>query len=193
MDLGIAVCFQHQSEVGGVLEWKPPRRSPPGFLMLPRFRKPPNRGGRWGHRRPRGCAGGGGGCAAFARSVRRRPRAAPAPGGRCAWGQRGCCVILSTLHSGSSHESDTFCLLCFVSIGRRSGYCCGEPLLFLCSAGQLFPRSLLPKFSGALSPPSFCSSCRLSSWKPKEKTERCCSISRKQLGLLGGLRRCLLI
>lgn len=141
---------------------------------------------RGGRRRLRGFCAERRAAAAAAGSPR-------AGGGRCAWGQRGCCVILSTLHSGSSHESDTFCLLCFVSIGRRSGYCCGEPLLFLCSAGQLFPRSLLPKFSGALSPPSSCFSCRLSSWKAKEKAERGSSISRKQLGLLGGLRRCLLI
>lgn len=58
-------------------------------------------------------------------------------------GGERCCVILSTLHSGSSHETDTFCLLCFVSIGRRSGYCCRKLLLFLCSVDQLFPSQSL--------------------------------------------------
>lgn len=67
----------------------------------------------------------------------------PSPCGGCAGvcgvsGSERCCVILSTPRSGSSHETDTFCLLCFGSIGRRSGYCCRKLLLFLCSVDQLF-------------------------------------------------------
>lgn len=101
-----------------------------------------------------------GGCAG------RRAAAAAPPGGGVSVGgcvrragERCCvCVILSTLHSGSSHEPDTFCLLCFVSIGRRSGYCCRKRLLFLCSADQLFsPRSPAEFQWVSPSPPSSCS------------------------------------
>lgn len=104
-------------------------------------------------------------------------------GGREGRGERErCCVILSTLHSGSSHETDTFCLLCSVSIGRRSGYCCRKLLLFLCSVDQLFspqppaeiqrlppslPLSLLASLSHA---------CRLSIWKSKEKADHGSSV-----------------
>lgn len=71
----------------------------------------------------------------------------PPPSSPCGVSGR-CCVILSTPRSGSSHESGTFRLLCFVSVGRRSGYCCRKLLLFLCSVDQLFPSQSLPKFSG---------------------------------------------
>lgn len=104
-----------------------------------------------------------------------------------------CCVILSMLHSGSSHKTDTFASSALYQLVADQAIVAGSFFYFYalsineispvsCSVALSPPQSLSPPPPTPLSP-----ACSLSIWKPKEDSDHCSSILSKQLGLSGGL------